>query len=168
MTIADVFTDCYGRIRDRFARAVKGLTPEELAWRPGPDANSIGWLLWHLTRVQDDHIAGRAGRGEVWTTEGFFERFALPFTPDATGYAHTSEEVEACRIPSAELLLEYHEAVHAATVGWISKLDDAAFDQEIDRWRGEPVTLAVRLVSVFDDNIEHVGQAAYLRGMLGK
>jgi uncharacterized damage-inducible protein DinB len=166
MRISDLLIDGFGRVREQVGAAAIGLTPEQLLWRPGPTANSIAWLLWHLTRVQDDHVAHVADREQLWTASGWFERFALPFDPSATGYGFSSDEVAAVRVPSPQILVDYHDAVASASISWIDTLDDAAYEREVDRWRGEPVTLAVRLISVVDDDAQHVGQAAYVRGLL--
>src|SRR5436190_1221102 len=93
MTISEVLVDAFGRVREVVHAVVDGLTPEQLAARVDPDANSVAWLLWHLTRIQDDHIAGVAGTAQLWTSQGWMPRFALPFDAGATGYGHTSDDV---------------------------------------------------------------------------
>src|ERR1022692_2958712 len=79
MTSADRLTDAFGRIRETVREAVEGLTASQLAARVDDDANSIAWLCWHLTRVQDDHVAGAFGVPQVWIEAG--KRFELPFAP---------------------------------------------------------------------------------------
>jgi len=78
MDAAALLTESFGRIPDLARRAVTGLTSEQLVARPGPDANPIAWLVWHLTRVQDDHVADLAGTEQVWTADGWARRFDLP------------------------------------------------------------------------------------------
>jgi len=119
-----------------------------------------------LTRIQDDHVANLAGREQVWT-EGWYDRFGLPFKREATGYGQTSEEVARLQT-SSELLLGYYDAVHAATIAYVSKLESQDYKRVVDKHWDPPVTLAVRLVSVIADNLQHVGQAAYVRGILGR
>jgi hypothetical protein len=41
----------------------------------------------------------------------------------------------------------------------------ADLDRVVDKRWDPPVTLGVRLVSVVDDDAQHVGQAAYVRGL---
>jgi uncharacterized damage-inducible protein DinB len=145
--------------------AVAGLTVEQLAERIAPEANTIAWLVWHLTRVQDDHVAEVAGTEQVWTSQGWFERFGLPFSPRATGYGQTPEEVAQVRV-GADLLTGYYNAVAERTLEFVRGLTDADLDRVVDdRW-DPPVTLGVRLVSVIGDDEQHVGQAAYVRGIL--
>jgi uncharacterized damage-inducible protein DinB len=161
----DILVRAYDDIRDRVASTVEGLPDGLLATRPGDRANTIAWLVWHLTRVQDDHVAGVAGTGQVWTEDGWAERFGLPLDDDDTGYGHSPDDVAKVRA-SADLLTAYHDAVHAKTVGWLRGLSDADLDRVVDQSWDPPVTLGVRLYSVVGDDLQHVGQAAYARGLL--
>jgi uncharacterized damage-inducible protein DinB len=164
--ITEIFSDSFGRIQEVVHEVVDGLTQEQLGFRPDGESNSIAWLVWHLARVQDDHIAGAADTEQVWLTEGWEERFGLPLEPTATGYAHNADEVAAVAVESAELLTGYYDAVHAATLRFVDGLKVADLDRVVDyRWT-PPVTLGVRLVSVIGDDLQHAGQAAYLRGMI--
>jgi len=156
----------YGQIQETLRAAVEGLDPDQLTARVGPEANTIAWLAWHLTRVQDDHVAEVAGREQVWTAEGWAERFGLPFDPSATGYGFSPDDVAAVRVDSADLLLDYAAAVHARTAEFLDGLTDDDLDRIVDRRWDPPVTLGVRLVSVLSDDLQHVGQAAYVRGLL--
>ena len=165
MTGAELLVDAFGRVRGVVHRAVGGLSPEQLAFQVDPEANSIAWLVWHLTRIQDDHAAGVAGAEQVWTSQGWVDRFGLPFDPLATGYGHRPADVAAVRV-SVELLVGYHDAVHQQSVGYVEGIVDADLDRVVDRRWDPPVTLGVRLVSVLSDDLQHVGQAAFLRGVL--
>src|SRR3954468_1802958 len=156
----------YDQIQETLRRAVDGLSAEQLTARVGPEANTIAWLAWHLTRVQDDHVAEVAGREQVWTTEGFAERFDLPVDPSATGYGFSSEDVARVRVDSPDLLLDYAAAVSARTAESLQGLTDDDLDRIVDRRWDPPVTLGVRLVSVLSDDLQHVGQAAFVRGLL--
>ncbi|WP_067706812.1 mycothiol transferase [Nocardia yamanashiensis] len=166
MTSAELLVDAFGRVRENVHGAVAGLSQEELAARVEPGANSIAWLIWHLTRVQDDHVAEVAGIEQVWTAAGWAKRFELPFDDAATGYGHGSAEVAELGGVSAELLIGYFDAVHAQTVDYVSKLVDADLPRIVDTRWDPPVTLGVRLISVVDDDIQHSGQAAFIRGLL--
>ncbi|MGW4161462.1 mycothiol transferase [Streptomyces sp. NPDC004788] len=165
MKSAELLLDAFSRIRDAVHEAVEGLSDAELTERIDPDANTVAWLIWHLSRIQDDHIADAFGTEQVWTSEGFSGRFGLPFPEDATGYGHTSAQVAAVRAP-ADLLLDYYDTVHARTVEHVTSLTDADLDRVVDtRWTPH-VTLGVRIVSVITDDNQHVGQAAYVRGVV--
>src|ERR1700683_5845038 len=113
MTSAELLTDAFGRVREGIPEEVAGPTVEQLAFRVDPDANSIAWLCWHLTRVQDDHLAGAFGLTQVWA--GFSDRFGLPFATAEIGYGHNSKRVAEVRAP-AELLTEDYDAVHERTL----------------------------------------------------
>jgi hypothetical protein len=162
----DLLTDGFDRIAESLREAVAGLSPDQLAHRIAPGANPIGWLAWHLLRVQDDHVADVAGRQQVWLAEGWEERFGLDLEPTATGYGHDDAEVDRVRIPSAALLLGYADAVHARTAEYLSGVGAGDLDRVVDESWDPPVTLGVRLVSVLSDDLQHVGQAAYVRGLL--
>lgn len=166
MTSADLLVDAFGRIRDVVHAAVDNLSPEQLAFRVDPEANSIAWLVWHLTRVQDDHVSDVAGTDQVWTSRGWSERFALPFDRQAIGYGHSSSEVAAVRVDSAELLTGYYDAVHEQTIRFVERLTDAELPRIVDERWDPPVTLGVRLVSVISDDLQHAGQAAFVRGII--
>ncbi|MFB4311504.1 DUF664 domain-containing protein [Actinomadura sp. GTD37] len=168
MTSAQLLTDGFGRIQEVVHAAAGGLTARRLAHRPAAGGNSIAWLVWHLTRVQDDHVADAAGTGQVWIEDGWADRFALPLDPSDTGYGHGYDEVAAVRVESADLLTGYHDAVHDRTVEYVSALTDADLERVVDRTWDPPVTLAVRLVSVLSDDLQHAGQAAYVRGLVDR
>ena len=165
MDSSEILTDAIGRIKGIVHAAVTGLDADQLATKPYPNGNTIAWLVWHLTRVQDDHIADAAGFDQLWITEGWETRFGLPFDPYATGYGHSGHEVAAVRA-EASLLLDYHDAVSARTVDWISGLGAEDLDRIIDESWDPPVSLGVRLVSVVSDDLQHAGQAAFVRGLL--
>jgi uncharacterized damage-inducible protein DinB len=165
-TSADLLIDGFGRIRENVLDVLSGLTPAQLAHQVAPGANSISWLVWHLTRVQDDHVADAFGVAQVWPSGGWASRFGLP--AEATGYGHTASQVAEVGVAaaSADLLADYHEATHAQTVKLVSQVTDADLPRVVDtRWT-PPVTLAVRLVSVLDDDMQHAGQAAFVRGLV--
>lgn len=165
MTPAELLTDSFDRVRTSVEAVLDGLDDDTLVARPGPGANTIAWLVWHLTRVEDDHVAEVAGHEQVWTAEGFADRFDLPFDDGAIGYGQSTEEVGQVRV-SADLLGDYFAAVRARTTAYVDGLSDADLDRVVDERWDPPVTLGARLVSVVNDATQHVGQAAYARGLL--
>ena len=165
MNGVDVLRDLFDRVATNVHGAVEGLDEAALTHRVGGSANSIAWLVWHLTRVQDDHVADAAGSEQVWTAQDWVTRFGLPFPPEATGYGQGSEEVAAVRA-SADLLLGYYDAVHERTLQYLGEITDADLDRIVDRRWDPPVTLGVRLVSIADDDVQHAGQAAFVRGVV--
>jgi hypothetical protein len=167
-TGADLLVDAFGRVQEAVHEAVSGLTVEQLHERLDPNANTITWLVWHLTRVQDDHIAGVAGLDQVWLRDGFEKSFALPLDQRAIGYGHTADEVAAVRVEDPKLLLDYHDAVHRQTVAYVGGLTDADYDRIVDRSWDPAVSLSVRLISVVNDTMMHAGQAQFVHGILDR
>jgi hypothetical protein len=159
----DLLVDTFGRVRELVVELTDGLTEETAGYRPEEDANSIGWLLWHLTRIQDDHVAGVAGVEQAWPN--WRERFGLPFSDWDTGYGHGKNEVAAVH-PSGELLAGYHGEVHALTLDYLDQITPEELDRVVDTRWNPPVTASVRLVSVIGDVLQHAGQAAYVQGLV--
>ena len=164
--VHELLVDSFTRVRDLVEGLTHGLSPEVATWRPDDEANSIAWLLWHLTRIQDDHVAGIAGEDQVWPR--WRERFDLPFGPWATGYGQSAEEAAGVRVPG-ELLAGYHAEVHELTLRYLGRIGSTDGAAELarvvdDSWK-PPVTASVRLVSVIGDTLQHLGQAAYVKGL---
>lgn len=158
-------------LRDSFTRLIEhvddltdGLTEELSSWRPTPTANSIAWLIWHSARQHDVQLADIAGAEQVWIREGWRERFGLDLPGNDMGYGHTSEEVGKVHAP-AELLAGYYHAVHKFSLEYIASVDDQELTRIVDERWNPPVTAGVRLVSIVDDAAQHLGQAAYVRGI---
>lgn len=166
MVSADLLVDAFGRVSAIVNRVVEGLSPEQLSFRLDDHTNSIAWLVWHLSRIQDDHIADAASTEQIYTSGGWVDRFALPFKASSTGFGHSSDDVAAVRVESGELLTGYHDAVFQQTLGFLEPLDDDSFARIVDESWDPPVSLGVRLVSVISDNLQHAGQAAFVRGII--
>ncbi|MFE7467167.1 DUF664 domain-containing protein [Streptomyces sp. NPDC057499] len=166
MKSADLVTDAFNRVQETVHSAVEGLSVADLHARIGGEANSIAWLVWHLTRVQDDHVADAAGIEQVWFRDDWVGRFRLPFAGEATGYGQSGADVAALRVESGDLLLGYYDAVHEQTLDFVSELDGRALSDIVDESWSPSVTLGVRLISVIADDLQHAGQAAFVRGVL--
>jgi hypothetical protein len=113
-------------------RAVNGVTPEQLAFRVGPGANSIAWLVWHLTRIQDDHVAGVAGAEQLWTSKAGRSGSGCRSTP-GTPVMGRADEVAAVQVDSGELLVGYYDAVQEQTIRYVERLGDADLARIVDR-----------------------------------
>lgn len=166
MDAKDILLDGFGRLPDEVRGAVHGLTAEQLRWAPAEGANTIGWLVWHLTRVQDSHVAELLDDDQVYVTGDWGPRFGLKSDPSDTGYGDSAGQISRVEPRSAQVLLDYYQAVHDRTLAYVSGLTDADLDRVVDERWDPPVTLGVRLVSVIDDDAQHAGQAGYLRGLL--
>ena len=165
MNIAELATDSLKRVSDGVRRVLDGIDPDLLTAQLDGDTNTVAWLIWHLARVQDAQVAQIAHIDQVWTVGGWAKKFALELPDTDTGYGHTPEEVRAVAA-SAATLQSYYNAVEHQTNLYLHTLTEAALDQVIDTRWDPPVTLGVRLISILDDDLEHIGQAAFLRGIL--
>lgn len=163
MDVRGVLTEGFGRITELYDAVAEGLDAEQLRHRPAGTGNPIGWLLWHLARVQDHHIAGLAGTDQVWAE--WQEKFGLPNDTDDIGYGHTSEDVDAIRITDPRLLVDYHHEVTLATARYLGTVDEKELEREVDQNWDPPVTAGQRLISIQGDCLQHLGQAAYVRGL---
>ncbi|MCA1843219.1 MAG: DinB family protein [Actinobacteria bacterium] len=166
MEVNDTLAELFGRIPPIVRAAVGDLSPDELVARPAPHTNPIGWLVWHLSRVGDHHLAELIGEEQVWVRGDWAKRFGLEADPDNTGYGHSDADVAAVRPESAAVLVAYHEAVAGRTAAYAAGLRPADLDRVVDTSWDPPVTLGARLVSVAVDDLQHAGQAAYVRGLL--
>lgn len=166
MEWSDLLIDGYGRITEILERALKGLTEDDLNWQPHSDGNSIGWLTWHLTRVQDNHIASLIGEEQLWTKDGWHAKFNRAADSKDIGFGHSPEQVAALKAPDVETLLSYHRAVLERSKRYFLTLSSSDLDRELNEPRYQPLpTVGVRLISVLADNLQHAGQAAYVRGL---
>ncbi|MFC2006349.1 DinB family protein [Chloroflexota bacterium] len=154
----------FERASEMLGMALDGLTKKDLDYQPNPDCNSIAWLTWHLTRVQDSAISSLTGKDQRWIAEKWYSKFSRNLDPNDRGVGHTAEDVSNFQSPDAKTLLDYHYAVLKQTKEYINKLSIAELGREIDNPRTP--TVGLRLAAMMGDNIQHVGQIAYIRGML--
>ena len=163
----ELLVDGYGRVMEVLERALDGMAQDDLNQQPRPDCNSMGWLTWHLTRVQDDHVADLMGEQQLWISEEWHKKFSRAANPKDIGFGHSPEDVAAFKSPDVGTLLGYHRAVLERTKNYISSLSASDLDRELNEpwWQPLP-TVGVRLISVLSDALQHSGQAAYVRGLL--
>jgi uncharacterized damage-inducible protein DinB len=166
MDVGDLLLDALGRVEESMRMTLDGLSPEQLTFRPAESANSIGWLAWHLSRVEDDHVSELAGQPQAWIAGGWHARFNRPANAEDTGFGDTPDQVSSLRPESPQVLLDYYGAVHRRSVEYVRGLTATDLDRVIDTRWDPPVTVGVRLVSVVNDCTMHVGQMAYVRGLL--
>jgi hypothetical protein len=167
MNSQELLTDGYGRIPSFLEHVLDGLPGDKLDWRPHPDANSIGWLIWHLVRQQDAQVAALMGEEQLWISMGFHSRFSRPADPLDSGFGQTPEQVAAFKSPEAPVLLDYAGAVVERSVSYLSRLSEEDLDRGLDEPQYTPLpTVGVRLISILEDSQFHAGQAAYIRGLI--
>ncbi len=164
--VQELLRDAFTRLIEHVDAVTDDLSEADATFRPTPQANSIAWLVWHSARVQDAQVADIAGVDQVWTSEGWVDRFGLDLPRDDTGYGHSAQDVAKVRA-SAQLLADYYRAVHAMTLDYVVTVDSDTLGRIVDTRWDPPVTASVRLVSVIDDCAQHLGQAAYVKGIRG-
>jgi len=162
----ELLRDSFTRLIEHVDELTDGLTEALAYYRPTPEVNTIAWLIWHSARIQDAQLCDIAGIEQVWFRDGWVDRFALDLPRDAHGYGHTPEEVVKVRA-SAQLLGGYYHAVHKVSLEYIASISPDELARVVDEHWTPPVTASARLVSIIDDAAQHLGQAAYLRGIAG-
>jgi uncharacterized damage-inducible protein DinB len=165
MEAREVFLDGFERVRDVFHSHVKDLSDSDLGAQVDSEANSIAWLAWHLTRVQDDHVCEVAHFDQEWVAGGWEQRFGLALDVWDTGYGHKAQQVPLVRA-SADLLIGYHDDVFKKTRRYLNGLTADSLGTVVDTHYDPPVTLGARLLSVLSDDFQHLGQIGYIRGLL--
>lgn len=163
--VRDLLTDSFERIADLVDEVLDGAESEQLTHRVDPAANTVAWLVWHQSRVQDDHVATLAGGEQAWTNDGWADRLDLDLDDGDIGYGHDVDQVAQVDEASAGDLRGYHRAVHARTLTYLARLNGDELARVVDESWDPPVTASTRLVSVIGDALQHLGQAAYVRGV---
>ncbi len=166
MDAIELLGDALSRVRDDLPGLVEGLTAEELLWRPGPEANPIAWLVWHIARVEESEVDTLTDLPQTWDQE-WQSRFGLPYEPQAMGYGQSSAQVAQFNVTDPQLLLGYFRAADLRAQNVLSSLDAAALDRIVDTNWDPPVTAGARLVSMVNDVTQHLGAVAYVHGLLG-
>ena len=164
MEFQQLLQNVFERVAQHLEKALDGLTQEDLNQLPKSDCNSIGWLTWHLTRAQDSAVSGFMGKEQIWITDRWYSKFNRKPDPTDTGFGHSSEDVANFQSPDTKTLLDYHYAILRQTKEYISKLSTAELERETNNPRNP--TIGLRLAAVINDNLQHTGQVAYLRGLL--
>ncbi|MFA5310044.1 MAG: DinB family protein [Dehalococcoidales bacterium] len=162
-----LIVDIYKRMTEEVEHTLDGLTTADLHQRPAPGANSIGWLIWHATRSMDRTIGDAILGEQLWVRDGWHRKFNMPPDPLDTGYGHTDAQVDALKIPDVQTLLDYHRAVMRVMLAAMDKLTEEELDKEypFSLEPGAKRAFARRILSNVHD-IQHVGQAAYVRGLI--
>lgn len=163
----DLLTDGYGRILEIMERTLDGLSVEDLGWQPESGSNSIGWLCWHLTRGQDAQMAALMEAEQLWTLKGWHQQFNRPADPRDIGFGHTPQQVAEFESPETKVTLDYLRETTERSKQYFLSLSENDLDRELNEPQWQPLpTVGVRLISIMSDNLQHAGQASYVRGLL--
>lgn len=160
-------SDVYERIAQVLEEALTGLSQEDLNQQPNTESNPIGWLAWHLTRAQDKAMQEISGGEQLWIKDKWYARFNRPADPEESGVRHTLEQVAAFKSPDAATLLAYNRAVAEQMKNVVGNLSEGELGRKLPNPRRPSVaTVGARLVANINDNLQHAGQIAYVRGFL--
>lgn len=164
MTWQTMTVEIFERISMSVEKTLDGLAQEDVNKQPANDSNSIGWLVWHLLRVQDLTISDLSNEDQVWIEGGWHAKFDRPADPMDFGLGHTPEDLAAFKSPDIQTLLAYQKAVVEKTKIYLNHLPESELDRKLDH----PVfpTVAARIMSALTDSLQHVGQAGYVRGLI--
>lgn len=166
MDTSTLLAEAFRRIPELVRGACEGLGVPDLLYRPEAGANSIAWLVWHSSRVQDHHVAEIAGTEQLWADPVWTEMTGIDRDVSETGFGDTPEHVATVIPLSSVALVAYNTAVTERTLEYLAGVTDSALDRIIDDSYDPPVSVGVRLVSVISDSLQHAGQARYLRGSI--
>ena len=167
MNWKDLMTDGFSRVPEFLENVLKGLNQEDLDWMPRADSNSIGWLIWHLTRQQDAQIAYLMGKEQLWTEDGWHARFNRDANLKDIGFGHTPEQVAAFQSPDIPTFLGYLRATVERTIQFLSDLSEEDLDRELNEPQYNPLPkVGVRLISILDDSVQSRACLRSARGMV--
>lgn len=160
--------DTYQRLSQEFENILDGLTLEDLHQRPAPDANTIGWLLWHTARSLDRTVGDVMLGEQLWIRDKWYEKFGRRPDPNETGWGHSFEEVGKFRVPDIKTLRDYQRAVIEVSIKYIKELTEEELDRQcpLSTHPGTMVSAGNRIIGNIGEHFQHVGQAAYIRGLL--
>ncbi|MDO5534547.1 MAG: DUF664 domain-containing protein [Propionibacteriaceae bacterium] len=161
-----LFADAASRPVEAARHVLDGLSPDALHTLPDGRGNSIAWLVWHAARQQDVQVAALRGGPEVWESGGWAGRVGVDRGAGDFGFGDGVDQVQALRIADADALLAYLAAVADDLTAYTASITAAELDDVVDTAWTPHVTRGVRLVSVIDDAVAHLGQAAYVRGLV--
>ena len=165
MNAIDLMQDCFVRVSDTLPHLLDGLSGDDLLWRPGPKANPMAWLVWHISRCEDSELDALTDIPQAWG-QGWQQKFALPYPPEDGGYGQTNEQVAAFNVSDPDLLLGYFYAASARAAKVLEQERAKDLDRIVDTNWNPPVKAGTRLVSVAKDSTQHLGARGYVRGLV--
>ena len=163
MTLNEFIEDAFNTEHEYLMDALGDLTADELMWRAGPEANPIGWILWHMTRIEDMWFQFFIqSQTEIWERDGWNEKFGLP-TRD-NGFQHTLEQVADFPAYDLSEMTRYGEAVRSATLAYLKTVTSEQMD-EVPREARPEMSVGRIFRQVIGEIYQHQGHIAYLKGL---
>ena len=164
MNLNEFIEDALNKEHKSLMEAVTDLTPQELAWRAGPEANPIGWILWHMIRVEDMWIQFFVQhQPEIWERDGWHQKFGLPTRNN--GFGHTPDQVSD--FPNLDLseLLSYGQAVRTQTLQYLGGLSPEDYNI-VPRERRPEMSVGAVFRQIVGEFYQHQGHISYLKGLI--
>jgi hypothetical protein len=113
----------------------------------------------------DVQLAELTGGGQVWNDD-WAGRLGVERGADSFGFGDDESDVAGLRVEDTQCLHNYLATVVEALIAYTDDLSEAELDEVVDESWDPPTTRGVRIVSLIDDAVAHVGQAAYVRGIV--
>ena len=162
MELLEFISESLAQVHLRLMETCEGLTQEQVLWRPVPGTNNIGFILWHMSRAQDNTARQLAGGGPgLWESEKWYEKFDQPIDSPDPG---DKMGLQALPIPDLEVLIGYSQAAHRWTLELLKDLDPATLDRAVDPSRPERTLIRLLRHAITHKNNHH-GQIDYIRGL---
>ncbi|PID53987.1 MAG: aspartate/tyrosine/aromatic aminotransferase [Micrococcales bacterium] len=161
----DILVDAAGRQIDIAARVLDGIDQQTLHHMPAGKHNSIAWLVWHSARQQDLQLSMLTGLEQLWSAGDWGPRMGIDRPATEIGFGDGVEDVARLQVADVAALSEYLAETVRALQEYVRSLSTADLDYVINASWDPPVTRGIRLVSMIDDAVQHLGQAAYVRGL---
>lgn len=166
MELSDILSAGYGNVLRALGYTLEGLNEDDLNWQPKPDSNSIGWLVWHLTRWQDVMVSSFMGEEQIWIKDKWYQKFGRPADDKDHGLGHKPEDLAGFKSPDAETLLGYHKAALERSNRYFATVTTADLDKVFEGTPFKPPpTVGMMLMGTLSDGLQHAGQASYVRGL---
>ncbi len=151
-------------------KLVEGLTDEQLAWQPHPDANSIAFYVWHLARgadfVQIHPVFEKRldPRTQIWLSENLAAKWGLD--PGDLGLLEMGWEMDPAkatrmRWPDKAALCDYLQRAYAAEEQALAVLDDQLFQEVSPSGK----MLGYFLMEYLVHEWQHYGMMEYVLGL---
>ncbi len=146
-------------------KALDGLSISELEWQPSLESNNIIYLIWHMGRVEDNWINQIIGGNEnVWIKNGWNKKF--PFDESDYGKGYNKQDLATLPRMDKDEIMKFYEEQRSESITVIKNLNDEDLAKEYKRLTGELKSGYWILGHVLVEESQHLGQIAYIRGMM--
>lgn len=147
--------------------ALNGLDKYELSWKPSIESNNIIFLVWHMSLIEDNLINKVLGKKErIWISQDYFKKY--PSLKNETGYGFNITQLQEFPIMDIDWIMHYFDKVRNTTNNMIESLTNE--DLSNDFLFGSNKVIKVKgfwvLGRLIVEESQHLGQIAYIRGMI--